>query len=88
MTIEQASSRKPPVGMVLVLVAAGLFYGLMLLSLVDLYNGGGDAMGRGIAVGFGFVFGGVLWLLAQCRFGPKRRGRSCGRFPASPRSLR
>jgi lipoprotein NlpI len=63
MTIEHAPVPKPPVGLVLVLVAAGFLYALMLLSLVDLYNGGGDAMGRGIAVGFGFLFGGVLWLL-------------------------
>ncbi len=62
MTIEHAPVPKPPVGLILVLLAAGFFYALMLLCLNDLSHGGGDAEGRGIAIAFGFLFGCVLWL--------------------------
>jgi lipoprotein NlpI len=63
MTVEQTSTPKPPVGLILLLVVAGFFYALMLLALTDLGRGGGDAAGRGIDAGFGFLFGCAVWLL-------------------------
>ncbi|MBV9553181.1 MAG: tetratricopeptide repeat protein [Alphaproteobacteria bacterium] len=63
MTVEQATVRKPPVGMILTLIAAVFLYALMMLCLADLANGGGDAMGRSIDAGLGLIFGCGLWLL-------------------------
>jgi lipoprotein NlpI len=63
MSIEQVPRHKPPVGIILLLVIAAFFYAMMLLCFGDLHSPGNDAAGRGMAAGFGFLFGCVLWLI-------------------------
>jgi lipoprotein NlpI len=63
MTAEDDPRRSPPIGAIIVLLLAGLFYAGMMGCLVDLHRGGNDAMGRGLAAGFGFLFGVALWLM-------------------------
>ena len=58
-----ASEARPgaPVGTIILLVVAAVLYAGMMGSLGDAPNS--DAMGRGLAVAFGAMFGAVLWLV-------------------------
>ncbi len=52
---------KAPVGSIILLIVAGFLYLAMAGSLADL--SGSDAAGRGMAMGFGMIFGAALWLV-------------------------
>jgi hypothetical protein len=53
--------QKPPVGTLILLLVAGVLYCGMLGSLSGMNET--DAMGRGMALGFGAIFGVALWLV-------------------------
>ena len=52
---------KAPIGTFVLLAVAGVLYLGMLGSLAGLNET--DAMGRGLALGFGAIFGVALWLV-------------------------
>lgn len=70
--------RTIPIGLVVLLVLAGLLYALMLANLID--TEGTDAAGRGYDLAFGLLVGLILWvvlamLLIRGRHGLSPAGR-------------
>jgi hypothetical protein len=58
----QAQARpRAPIGSIILLIVAGFLYLAMAASLADV--SGSDSAGRGIAMGFGMIFGAALWLV-------------------------
>ena len=60
---EQASRKKLPIGMIVVLAVAVFLYAGMMANFAAIQDAGSDAMGRGLAAGFGLVFFIAEWLL-------------------------
>ncbi len=61
MPASPTTRSRPPFGVIALLLAAAVLYVGMLGSLTD--PSGTDAMGRGMALGFGAIFGVALWLV-------------------------
>jgi hypothetical protein len=63
MTIGQTTPAKPPIGAIIVLAMAVFIYAGMMANLDQMQNANTDAMGRGMASGFGLLFLIVEWVL-------------------------
>jgi hypothetical protein len=59
--MSQEKPSKAPVGSIILLIVAGFLYLAMVGSLTGMNET--DAAGRGMAMGFGTIFGAALWLV-------------------------
>jgi hypothetical protein len=62
MSTEGVRRRAPPIGAILALAVAALFYLGMMLTLSNVQNADTDAVGRAMAEAFAIFFGIGLWM--------------------------
>jgi lipoprotein NlpI len=60
---EPVQQPGPPIGTIVVLAVAAVFYLGMMVCLVNIQSHGDDAVGRTMAEGFGIMFAMMLWVV-------------------------
>ena len=60
---EPVQQPGPPIGTIVVLAVAAVFYLGMMVCLVNIQSHGDDAVGRAMAEGFGIMFAMMLWVV-------------------------